>query len=241
MEDATELLNIWMETVRDYAIFLVDLNGCVATWNVGAQRILGYPEAEVIGLPLAMFFTPEDREKSVPEWELGNARNCGRASDDRWHVRKDGSRFWCSGMLMSVHDEQGAVRGYVKVMRDLTERKLMEESLRARADALQEAGRRKNEFLVVLSHELRNPLAPILTSLYMLKRQNRTDELVLQQTHAMIERQVMKLKRLIDDLLDVCAWHRTGSSSGERRWTSRSLPRGPPRTFVRSCWSGNTS
>ena len=71
MEDATELLNIWMETVRNYAIFLVDLDGHVATWNVGAERILGYPESEVIGLPLATFFTPEDRDKSVPEWELG--------------------------------------------------------------------------------------------------------------------------------------------------------------------------
>ena len=203
MEDATELLNIWMETVRDYAIFLVDLNGCVATWNVGAERILGYREAEVIGLPLAIFFTPEDRDKSVPEWELGNARDRGRASDDRWHVRKDGSRFWCSGMLMSVHNEEGSVRSFVKVMRDLTERKLMEEELRARADALLESDRRKNEFLAMLSHELRNPLAPILTSLYVLRSQNRTDDPVLQQSHAMIERQVTNLKRLIDDLLDV--------------------------------------
>ena len=203
MEDASELLNIWMETVRDYAIFLVDLDGCVTTWNVGAERILGYAENEVVGSPLARFFTPEDRDKGVPEWELRNAKDHGRASDDRWHVRKDGSRFWCSGMLMAVRDEQSSVRSYVKVMRDLTERKLMEEELRARADALLEADRRKNEFLAMLSHELRNPLAPILTSLYLLKKQDRTEDPVHQQARAMIERQVMNLKRLIDDLLDV--------------------------------------
>ncbi len=203
MEDATELLNIWMETVRDYAIFLVDLNGCVATWNVGAERILGYQEAEIVGSPLSMFFTTEDREKGVPEWELQNARDHGRASDDRWHVRKNGSRFWCSGMLMAIRDEQGTVRSHIKIMRNLTERKLMEEELRARADALQEADRRKNEFLAMLSHELRNPLAPILTSLYLLKRQNRTEDPILQQSREMIERQVMNLKRLVDDLLDV--------------------------------------
>ena len=99
----------------------------------------------------------------------------GRASDDRWHIRKDGSRFWCSGMLMAARDAQGSIRGFVKVMRDLTERKQMEEQLRARAEELQEADRRKNEFLAMLSHELRNPLAPILTSLYLLREQYPSD------------------------------------------------------------------
>jgi PAS domain S-box-containing protein len=203
MEDANELLNIWMETVRDYAIFLVDLTGCIASWNVGAERILGYQESEVVGLPLAIFFTPEDRDQGVPALELETAKSHGRASDDRWHVRKDGSQFWCGGMLTAVRDERGSVRGLVKVMRDLTERKVMEEELRARADALLAANLRRNEFLAVLSHELRNPLAPILMSLYVLKRRNGTDDPVLEQARAMIERQVMNLKRLIDDLLEV--------------------------------------
>ncbi len=104
---------------------------------------------------------------------------------------------------MSARDAEGSIRGFVKVMRDLTERKHMEEQLRARAEALQEADRRKNEFLAMLSHELRNPLAPILTSLYILKEQRAIDRSVVEQTRAMIERQVMNLKRLIDDLLDV--------------------------------------
>ncbi len=203
MQDATELLNVWMETVRDYAIFLVDPTGCIATWNVGAERILGFLEAEVVGLPLAILFTPEDRNQGTPEWELQTAKDHGRASDDRWHVRKDGSRFWCSGMLMAVRDGQGSVRSYVKVMRDLTERKMNEDELRARAEALLEADRRKNEFLAMLSHELRNPLAPILMSLHLLKRQDSIDDPILQESRAMIERQVLNLKRLIDDLLDV--------------------------------------
>src|SRR5207248_5039241 len=127
-----------------------------------------------LGQPLAIFFTPEDRAKGIPEWELGEAKVHGRASDDRWHMRKDGSRFWCSGMLTGVRDDQGSLRGFVKVMRDLTERKQMEEQLRARAEDLQEADRRKDEFLAMLSHELRNPLTPILSSLYVLREQSRS-------------------------------------------------------------------
>jgi PAS domain S-box-containing protein len=203
MDDAADLLNVWMETVRDYAIFLVDLGGHVASWNVGAERILGYQEAEVVGQPLAIFFTPEDLERGMPKWEMDQALANNRASDDRWHVRKDGSRFWCSGLLMSARDSGGSLRGFVKVMRDLTERKQMEEQLRLRAEELQAADRRKNEFLAMLSHELRNPLAPILTSLYVLKKQEPAEGTVVEQTRAMIERQVMNLKRLIDDLLDV--------------------------------------
>jgi PAS domain S-box-containing protein len=202
MDDVADLLNVWMETVRDYAIFLVDLTGHIASWNVGAERILGYQEAEVVGQPLAIFFTPEDLERGTPKWEMDQALAHGRASDDRWHIRKNGSRFWCSGLLMSARDSQGSIRGFVKVMRDLTERKQMEEQLRARAEELQEADRRKNEFLAMLSHELRNPLAPILTSLYILKEHRSADSTVVEQTRAMIERQVMNLKRLVDDLLD---------------------------------------
>jgi PAS domain S-box-containing protein len=203
MEDASELLNVWMETVRDYAIFLVDLSGRVASWNVGAERILGYTESEVFGLPLSILFTQEDRNQGIPEWELETARNHGRATDDRWHVRKDGTRFWCNGLLTAIRDGDGSIRSYVKVMRDLTERKLMEDELRARAEALLEADRRKNEFLAMLSHELRNPMAPILTSLFVLKAQDRIEDSVQEQARAMIERQVMNLKRLVEDLLDV--------------------------------------
>src|SRR5207248_3075137 len=124
----------------------VDPAGHVASWNVGAERILGYREAEILGEAIAIFFTPEDRARGTPEWEVGEARARGRASDDRWHVRKDGSRFWCSGLLMAVRDDQGHLRGFVKVMRDLTERKRMEDQLRARAEELEAADRRKDEF-----------------------------------------------------------------------------------------------
>lgn len=117
-----------IEEIRDYAIFLTDADGIVTTWNVGAQHILGYTEEEIVGKDGSKLFTLEDRGRLVPEKELSTAASTGRAEDERWHVRRDGSRFWASGVVTSVRDHNGNLVGFVKVMRDMTERnKLTEE------------------------------------------------------------------------------------------------------------------
>jgi len=117
-----------IEDIRDYAIFLMDADGLVTSWNLGAQHILGYSESEILGRDAGKFFTPEDRSKGIPEKELGTAATSERAEDERWHVRKDGSRFWASGVVTSVRDQTGKLIGFSKVMRDMTERnKLTEE------------------------------------------------------------------------------------------------------------------
>ncbi|HKG61863.1 MAG TPA: PAS domain S-box protein [Pyrinomonadaceae bacterium] len=111
-----------IEDIRDYAIFLVDVDGIVTNWNVGAQHILGYTEAEIIGKDGSKFFTLEDRAKGIPSKELATAAMLGRAEDERWHVRRDGSRFWASGIVTPVRDQTGKLIGFSKVMRDMTER-----------------------------------------------------------------------------------------------------------------------
>jgi len=117
-----------IEDIRDYAIFMTDVDGIVTNWNVGAQHILGYTEEEIVGKDASKFFTTEDRSRNVPEKELGTAATEGRAEDERWHVRKDGSRFWASGVVTPVRDADGELIGFSKVMRDMTERnKLTEE------------------------------------------------------------------------------------------------------------------
>ena len=117
-----------IEDIRDYAIFMTDANGIVTHWNMGAQHILGYSEAEIIGLDAGKLFTAEDRARNIPEKELSTAAAQGRAEDERWHVRKDGSRFWASGIVAPVRDLTGRLIGFSKVMRDMTERnKLTEE------------------------------------------------------------------------------------------------------------------
>src|SRR5215217_3220680 len=112
-----------IEDIRDYAIFLMDPNGIVTNWNAGAQHILGYSEAEIVGKDASKLFTTEDRGRNVPTKELVSAATLGRAEDERWHVRRDGSRFWASGVVTPVRDHTGKLIGFSKVMRDMTERK----------------------------------------------------------------------------------------------------------------------
>ncbi|HEX5875995.1 MAG TPA: PAS domain S-box protein [Pyrinomonadaceae bacterium] len=111
-----------IEDIRDYAIFTMDPDGRVTNWNAGAQQILGYAEEEIIGKHAARFFTQEDRVKEIPRKELETAATQGRAEDERWHMRSDGSHFWASGIVTSVRDETGKLLGFSKVMRDMTER-----------------------------------------------------------------------------------------------------------------------
>ncbi len=117
-----------IEDIRDYAIFMTDPEGVITNWNVGAKHILGHSEAEIIGKNASKFFTPEDRAKDIPAKELATAALKGRAEDERWHVRSDGSRFWASGVVTPVRDDAGNLIGFSKLMRDMTERnKLTEE------------------------------------------------------------------------------------------------------------------
>src|SRR4051812_41790248 len=121
-----ELLRAVVESALDFAIFAVDPNGKVLIWNKGAERLLGYSEAEMIGADGDIIFTAEDRARGEPERERRVATADGRAEDDRWHLRKDGSRFWASGLLMPLR----GLNGYAKILRDLTDSHRMQQSLR---------------------------------------------------------------------------------------------------------------
>jgi PAS domain S-box-containing protein len=125
-----ERYRLLVESAEDYAIFMVDTDGRVLDWNMGAQRIFGYRESEIVGELGSMLFTPEDVRSGVPERELRKAREEGRAVDERRHVRKDGSKFWASGFVRPMRDDFGNLRGFAKVARDITERKRAEEALR---------------------------------------------------------------------------------------------------------------
>ncbi len=114
-------LRLIMESASDFAIFTTDLDGRVTEWNAGAQNVLGWEEAEIVGQDARIIWTSEDREAGIPEQEMQDAREQGRASDERWHMRHDGNRFWASGDLMPLQDEVGRLIGYLKILRDRTE------------------------------------------------------------------------------------------------------------------------
>lgn len=203
MSNTDDLLRAWIETVEDYAIILLDSSGNIASWNSGAERLLGYSEEEALGRPWSIIYTDEDIKAKVPEMELGGALKTGRAEDERWHQRKNGAKFWGSGVMIALRSEDGEPRGFVKSFRDLTERQLLDEKLRQQTDELLEIDHRRSEFLAMLAHELRNPLSPILNSVFVLEHQLGSDDPVVQAATRTIQRQVTSLKRMIDDLLDV--------------------------------------
>jgi two-component system CheB/CheR fusion protein len=185
-------------------------------WNSGAERLLGYAEAEIIGHFADVIFTPEDRATHRPEIEREQALTEGRASDQRWHLRKDGTRFWSNGFLMPMHDATGHTVGFVKILRDETDTRQAQEALeRSRGelvDALQEkdrawkeaetASKAKDHFMAVLSHELRTPLTPVLLVSQMLA-QRKDLPLDVPEALEMIANNVQIEARFIDDLLDM--------------------------------------
>ena len=194
LRHSEERFRLMVDAVKDYAIFMLDAGGRVVSWNPGAERIKGYGAAEVIGQHLSLFYPEEARRRRWPEEQLAAARERGRVEDEGLRVRKDGSTFWAHVVMTPVLDSRGELRGYAKVVRDLTDRK--------RIEALEKAERQTNEFLAMLAHELRNPLAPISNALSLLARKPTNDPAEL-WVREVLQRQTGQMTRLVDDLLDV--------------------------------------
>lgn len=132
-----EKFRLMVESAVEYAIFSMDSAGLITSWNKGAERLLGYSESEIVGQKMDIIFAPEDREAGIPQHEIDQVESEGEADDERWHLRKDGSRFFASGQVMPMVDEAGRPHGYVKILRDYTGRKRAETWLRALNETLE--------------------------------------------------------------------------------------------------------
>jgi PAS domain S-box-containing protein len=192
-------VELLLDSISDHAVFMLDPEGRVVTWNAGAERIKGWSADEIIGRHFSVFYPPSDAQAGKCALELRAVEQTGRFADESWRVRKDGSRFWASVVINAVRGPDGKLLGFSKVTRDLTERH-QADAHRAALAATAEANRAKDEFLAMLGHELRNPLAPIVTALQLIKL--RGDEKSSKE-QIIIERQVQHVVRLVDDLLDV--------------------------------------
>ena len=204
-----EQLRLVALTTRDYIIVAMDENGLISSWNEGARRTFGYQDSEVLGQHIRLLFTPEDRASGVPEDELRTAAETGRAEDERWHLRKDGSTFYCSGVVTQLHDS--VVPGFVKIARDMTGSKrhetereeMLQREKQAHIEA-REANELKDQFLAVMSHELKHPLNLIQVSAELLIRMPELNGVALaKRASDNIRGAVRSQAKLIDDLLDL--------------------------------------
>jgi PAS domain S-box-containing protein len=157
-----ESFRLMVESVSDYAIVMLDPEGCVVSWNTGAERIKGYATDEIVGAHFACFYPKEDTDAAKPQHDLDLAALNGRYEDEGWRVRKDGSTFWANVVFTAIRDQAGILRGFAKLTRDLTERNKVEGILTNARAIAEKANLAKSDFLSSMSHELRSPLNAIL-------------------------------------------------------------------------------
>lgn len=202
LRESEERFRLVIEGVQDYGIFALSVDGIVASWNLGAERIKGWKAEEILGQHFSRFYPDETRE-FLPAEMLTRARNDGAAEDEGWRVRKDGTRFWANVVITALYDDSGALRGFAKVTRDMTERRRSVEALTAAREDAVAANLAKSEFLSRTSHELRTPMSAILGFGQLLE----LDDDELSPRHRESVHQIMKASRhllsLINDLLDI--------------------------------------
>jgi PAS domain S-box-containing protein len=196
-------LRLVAECANDHAFMLLDRSGVIQWWSPASEIMFGYSDGEIVGRRVDELFVAEDRAAGIPEYERRVSTADGPAEDDRWMRRKDGSAFWASGIMVELRDEGGQSLGFGKILRNRTDLKEQIEALRNLAIELEAAGKRKDAFLGMLSHELRNPMAPITNALGIIRA--RLPQVTTELGFAMnvIERQVHLLGRLVEDLVDL--------------------------------------
>jgi PAS domain S-box-containing protein len=200
--NTAEQFHILVDSVEEYAIYLLDHNGNVITWNTGAEKIKGYSTEEIIGKNFASFYTADDVAAGKPQRNLREASRRGYIRDQGLRVRKDGSTFEAEVVITALRDDTGKIRGFSKVTRDITDQ-IRSREFEAEKIAAQKAGKAKDDFLAALSHELRTPLTPALAAATYL--QDNAEKLPPEfvEDVEIIKRNVQLQARLIDDLLDL--------------------------------------
>jgi PAS domain S-box-containing protein len=209
IHEAQERFRLLVENIKDYAIFMIDPQGRVASWNSGAEHMLGYSSEEIVGQPAARFFVSEGAGDMVFPREMKEAQATGRAASTGWRARKNGEHLYVEGVLTAVRDDEGKLLGYAKLMKDVTEKRRIEaerehllQSERAARGEAERSSRMKDEFLATLGHELRTPLNAILGWSQVLRRLSGANA-ELGEGLKVIERNARAQAQIIEDLLDM--------------------------------------
>ncbi len=201
LEESESAFNLMTAAVKDYAIFLLSPEGIIQSWNAGAERIKGYKAKEAIGRHFSIFYTQEAKDRKHPEYELEQAIKNGSYEEEGWRVRKDGSQIWVSVTITPVIISGGVLKGFVKVTRDLTERKHYEKELEQARDDAVLANALKSKFVANVTHEIRTPLSGVVGLSQLIAQDTNLD----QQNHESAIRIFEASKQLLvilNDLLD---------------------------------------
>jgi hypothetical protein len=202
LSQTAEQFHILVDSVEEYAIYMLDADGNVATWNTGAAKIKGYTAQEIVGKNFACFYTAEDVAAGKPQRNLHEAARRGHIRDQGLRIRKDGSTFEAEVIITVLRDAKGHIRGYSKVTRDITDQ-VRSREFEAEKIAAQKASKAKDDFLAALSHELRTPLTPALAAVTYLEDNAEKLPQEFVEDLRLIKRNVKLQARLIDDLLDL--------------------------------------
>jgi len=192
-------LALLVSSALDYAIFMLDPDGRILTWNPGAQRIKGYWREEIVGHHFSIFYTPEDLARDHPAEELRLAALDGRYEEEGWRVRKDGTRFWAGVVITAVYDERGELAGFGKVTRDLTARKEADDARQRAIEELHVANAELDRFAAIAAHDLTDPLRTISGFAELLERSELSDAQREYAHH--IRASITRLTRMLDGLL----------------------------------------
>jgi PAS domain S-box-containing protein len=204
LKQSEEMLRLIVSNIKDYAIIVLDPEGQVISWNGGAQRIKGYATDEILGQHFSVFYPPDDLAAGKPDIELSRARKEGRFEDESWRVRKDGSRFWANVVVTPLNDDTGRVHGFVKITRDVTERKRAEQEILRRSQELETANKELEAFSYSVSHDLRSPLRGIEGFSQALQEDYEQQlDTTAQDYLRRIRVATHRMGELIDDLLDL--------------------------------------
>jgi len=190
-----DLYQLQVNNLKEYAMFLIDADGTILTWNAGVEQLFGYSESAWIGRHASVIFTPPDKAAEVCASEMEAAAEQGCVSDIRWHRRKDGSQFFANGVLNSIHDESGKLIGFTKILNDETTRKKLE-------DALVESNRALEQFAYAVSHDLQEPLRTMnVYAQMLLSRHSAALDTDAADALQFITQSATRMHGLIDDLL----------------------------------------
>lgn len=206
-----QIFRLLVESVNEYAIFLLDCEGRISSWNSGAERSKGYRADEIIGRHFSCLYPEEDIQRNQPEQELRTARQFGRSEDEGWRIRKDGSRFWANVTITAIYDPPGTLIGYAKITKNLTRRKetedhirILNEQLELRYAELSSVNKELESFSYSVSHDLRAPLRAI-DGFSLALLQDCQDQLTPEGRSYLsgIRAATLRMGRLIDDLLSL--------------------------------------